>query len=153
MVPANSLISSCMTEMIALLIICLDTTPMPIGLTLGILSRAINLQAVRLLKSFGSTYVVAIFFCYECKICAKVAEGILKGGAYPLPETSISSRWSCAPIQNRPAKSHASGVRHTHLTVMSHSHAYLCQISRLFLILTHCHTHSSLPSRQISHTG
>ena len=54
---------------------------------------------------------------------------------------------------SRPAKSHASGVRHTHLTVMSRSHAYLCQISRLFLILTHCHTHSSLPSRQISHTG
>ena len=45
---------------------------------------------------------------------------------------------------SRPAKSHASGVRHTHLTVMSRSHAYLCQISRLFLILTHCHTHSSL---------
>ena len=32
------------------------------------------------------------------------------------------------------------GVRHTHLTVMSRSHTYLCQISHLFLIFAHCYS-------------
>ena len=36
---------------------------------------------------------------------------------------------------HRHSKSHASHVRHTHLTIMSRSHTYLCQI--LYLSLAH----------------
>ena len=47
---------------------------MPIGLTPGILSRAISLQAVKLLRPAGSTYVVAIFLAMSARLVQRSSE-------------------------------------------------------------------------------
>jgi hypothetical protein len=57
-----------MTEIMALHTILLDTSLMPIGLTPGFLSKAISLQAVKLARPSGSTYVEAIFLATSARL-------------------------------------------------------------------------------------